>query len=194
MENEQFGALQALYLEADQETAAYAAASGLGCPEGCGACCHSTEVEISLLEALLIIRDQRLRSDWPERMALVEQAREGGARICAFFEAEPGAQGDGRCGVYPVRGLVCRLFGFAGRRDSYGNREPVVCRVMRGGNSERVPEIRAMIDGGLALPVFEEYRMRVDALCNPDQARLYPVNEALWRAIGKLELQASLSS
>jgi len=104
--------LAELYRVADEDVATWTASSPYRCPSGCGICCTRHVPSITVPEAHLVAR------------YLLQHARElpsptgerDGCTACPFYNPDS----DEHCTIYPVRPLICRLFGFAasgGRQD-----------------------------------------------------------------------------
>ena len=80
--------IQELYQQCDSVL------SHLGCPEGCSACCGfapATEEEYALIQRF-IARHKIIPVRHPD------------GETCPLFI-------DGRCAIYPVRPMICRLYG-----------------------------------------------------------------------------------
>ena len=176
--------VMALLQELDAQTAQFRTVSGLQCPTGCGACCLSHKVEATVLELL--------------PLAISFMGSEAGERLFQRL-SEPGLPGhcvlydpkglEGHCSAYAHRGVVCRLFGFAGNLDR--NRVPqlAACKVMRTVSPDMVARGEALI--GLEpslLPIFSEAGIRLCAMEPTLGSRRLPINEALREAMGKVEV------
>lgn len=167
-----------LLAEIDRRTQAFAMQSGLQCPAGCGECCEKPEVEATILEMLPAARSI-LQSGSVE--AFFQNARRDG--ICMLYQ-NSGQPGKGRCTRYGERGLICRMFGFAGRIRGNGRAELAACRIHRADQADRVAASERM-----AFPLFSDAAIALAGL-DPDLGtRRYPINEALLRAIDYLGLR-----
>ncbi len=116
--------LRALYEELDKKIDDFSRAAGLHCPEGCGTCCETFIPEVARPEAdliashLLSLGHSLTLDSWGKGEI------PGG---CPFYKI----QGDPyHCSIYPVRPLICRLFGYAGSRDKNGSLRFRPCRHM----------------------------------------------------------------
>lgn len=174
----------ALFQELDARTAQFRTVSGLQCPGGCGSCCLSDKVEATVLE-LLPLAMSLMGSEAGDRL-LERLSQPGLAAYCVLYDPEGQ---EGHCGAYPLRGVVCRLFGFAGNLDR--NREPrlAACKVMRAADSAMVSRAEALIalEPSL-LPIFSEAGIRLSAMDPGLGARRLPINEALREAMAKVEV------
>lgn len=168
----------------DRATAAFAQASGLACPPGCGACCLSPEVESSVDE--LGPMAAHLCETGRAEAVLEALAHAGSPASCVLYQPEPGNPGRGRCGAYAHRPPLCRLFGFAAVRDKTGRPRLALCRVHR----ESAPETaeraaRGVEEETCPAPFFVEHTAP-----GPRQ----PINHALREALEKELLRRALGS
>lgn len=174
----------------DDATSRFAAATGLRCPDGCGRCCLSPSVETTAGE-LAPLADEIVRRG--AAGALLERLEaSGGAGCCVLYESDAADPARGRCSMYAWRPSICRLFGFAGRRDGDGRPRFRACRV----HVETAPAVAAAAvetveRGDLALPMFSEHAAAVIAAAD-GSSRLEPINVALHHAIERAALAARL--
>jgi Fe-S-cluster containining protein len=164
-----------LTLLAGAETAAirFGRDSGLACPGGCGDCCSSQKPEDSVLSALPAAR-WAVESDFVEALEAAALERPEGP--CVFFDADA----DKHCMIYPLRPLVCRLFGFAGRRDKHGLVQYRPCRRMKDPDGP----------GPATVPVFSDFSARIDGLYPPLGRERLPLNLAFFKAAQWLLLRS----
>jgi len=165
-------AVAELLADLDRRTQAFAVQSGLCCPTRCGECCEKPEVEATILEMLPAAK-AILESD--EVDAFLENARRDG--ICLFYRSS-GKPGKGRCIRYGQRGLICRMFGYAGRLRRDGVPELAACRIHRAEQADRVAAAERM-----AFPLFSDAAMALTGIDPELGSRRYPINEAILRAI-----------
>ncbi|MDK9706667.1 MAG: YkgJ family cysteine cluster protein [Desulforhopalus sp.] len=117
-----------IYRQLDAAVAAFAERTGLSCPQGCGHCCLSENVEATVLECLplafTLFRDGQAD-------ALLQQLEDAGDRgRCVLYRPDLTQAGLWGCSQYATRPVVCRLFGFAGNRDRDGVPRLAMCRVI----------------------------------------------------------------
>jgi Fe-S-cluster containining protein len=153
--------------EAEAEALRFGRAASLACPVRCGDCCRDDRPEDSVLAAL------------PAAYRAVEQgmagslaaaaAEEETAHPCVFYEEILPEH----CTIYSLRPLVCRLFGFAGRRDKHGRAQFSPCRRM---TPPAVPVDPA------AVPVFSDFAARLEGLYPPLGSERRGLNAAFHRA------------
>ena len=166
----------AIYRDADLATAAVAAATGLGCPTGCGNCCVRTPPHVSGSDVAPIAR---AAIEAGEAEALRARARATGAGPCVLFA--PG-QLPGGCTVYAIRPVICRLFAFAAVRDKHGALELAICREHSAADPTAPARVRAYLAAGGAAPAFADVQQDAH---DPDDgpAELMPINLALAHAL-----------
>jgi Fe-S-cluster containining protein len=165
----------ALALLAGAEMAAcrFGRESGRACPAGCGDCCLSHRPEDSVLSALPAAR-WAVENDLLEVLERAAQERPEGP--CTFFDEDA----DKHCMIYPLRPLVCRLFGFAGRRDKHGIVQYRPCRRMTAPTGA----------GPAEAPVFSELSAQIDGLYPPLGRERLALNLAFFKAAQWLLLRS----
>lgn len=170
----------------DQETADFAAISGIRCRSGCGQCCLSATVEARIVE-LLPMAKSLFEDGLAETVYLSIQNTQSDG--CVLYQSNPSDPSLGRCSRYQYRPSVCRLFGFAGIRRKNGSRELVSCDWQKKLQPETIRTAQQTIDTGGTLPMFPDFGMRLSALtANPSLTQMLPINQALAAAIEKVSL------
>jgi Fe-S-cluster containining protein len=173
-----------IYREIDQKTALLQSAFGLRCPDLCGACCDNPEVEATVLETFPLAEEIYRRNGLESVLGVIEERRNQADCRCVLFLPNPGVPGTGRCSYYQFRPLVCRLFGFAARRNKFGRLELSTCKLIR----LRAPEAAhraetAISEGRLDVAVYQDSVMRIASM-DPDIGfRRLPINGALKGAL-----------
>ncbi len=163
----------------DQEMSDFRGWSGLSCVFGCGRCCTKPDVEATVLEFLPFAYHTFLTN---EAEAWLTKLSTHSDSVCVLFEAN-GLAGSGTCTQYLHRGLICRLFGFSARINKYGKREFGSCKPIKSEQTEAYNATVAGIADDRPVPVMTHHYMRLHAI-DADLARnLYPINEAIRRAI-----------
>jgi Fe-S-cluster containining protein len=177
-----------VYTRIDNQVKTFQLKTGLRCPNGCGTCCPTADVQVSILEMLPAayeILRQGTSADWLERI----DADPAGA-VCVFYGHQPAPDAQGHCGFYVYRPAVCRLFGFATVRNRAGTRELSVCMQAKNADPAVVAAARAHQAGA---PCFSDVCTEISLLDMPLGARLMPINQALRRALLKLGLSMHLA-
>lgn len=163
----------------DREIEKLQRSSKLFCPAGCGKCCEKPAIMVTPLEFLpfaLSVYDEGRQ----EEILMQCVDRSGG--ICLIFRPSI-TQFGGLCSAYPERGLMCRLFGYAARRDRMGNAELVTCAIVK---SEQVLAYsnfqHVLFTGEYTPPFFSDYYSRLKNI-DPDLCEMLPINQAIAAAI-----------
>jgi len=176
----------ALYQELDRKILRFQEATGLKCPPGCGACCVFQEVEATVLEVLPLAIESFSAHQVDLCYAKIEEQEKKGDRVCILYRPDPQTPGKGRCVCYEVRPLLCRLFGFAARRNKEGDLELCPCKLLRATFSEKLQEEGERAWSKLSVPVYQETSMRI-AVLNPGMGfRRLPLNLAIKSAIEQI--------
>jgi Fe-S-cluster containining protein len=176
-----------LYARIDKAVAEFQLKSGLRCPAGCGLCCPTADVQVTILEMLPMAHEIICNHDagaWMDRLTAESEAGR-----CALF-SEKRISDAGHCGFYSWRPALCRLFGFAAVRSRTGAKALSVCKLIR--QSDPQGAAAAMVLAEEA-PCFVHYGAQVYALDPALGTGLMPINAALRRAIERLGLSLSLA-
>jgi Fe-S-cluster containining protein len=176
-----------LYEAVDREIDAFAGATGLACPSGCGHCCE-TQTPFVRVDDLAAIAAARVARDLDDAAALRERAAAVGADgPCVLYQ--PGRR-PGGCTEYALRPMLCRLFGFAAVKDKHGAARLALCRVHGRESPEVAAAAVAFVDGGGPVPMFAAWQAESDAVGDDRDARQVPINEALAAALDRALLRA----
>ena len=175
-----------IYRNIDRQTASFQMATGLCCPSRCGACCESARVESTVLECLPLANEILRRGEEDLFFGEIQEKINRGDKRCVVFSPDEKTPGDGNCSRYDFRALVCRLFGFAARKNKFGEAEPSWCRVIK----EKNPEILKKLEGEgsylVSAPIYQDSFMRIASLHPGLGYRLLPINVALRDALDYL--------
>ena len=179
-----------LYSEMDRQTAEFRTATGLRCLPGCGQCWESATPEATVIELLPAAEELFSRAEaqqWLERIASVRETER-----CVFFQPDPLIPGNGRCQLYLWRPSVCRLFPFAAMRNKDGNPEQLTCRRQK----EQIPALvkgaQEAISGGMVVPGFDYFFLKMVALEPSLGRQRVPINRALHLALERYGLTVQL--
>ncbi|MBF0569569.1 MAG: YkgJ family cysteine cluster protein [Candidatus Omnitrophica bacterium] len=179
--------VEKIYGEISRETGSFQKKAGLSCPGRCGHCCANSNVEATILE-MLPLADALLHRGEVDRWWHKAEAQSFSGR-CIFYAPDQGNENDGRCEVYALRPLICRLFGYSGNRDKYGKLRLVACGVMKKGAPIATEKaLQEVFSGRLAPVAMADAVMRVAAL-DPELAReSLPINLAFKKSIERMGL------
>jgi Fe-S-cluster containining protein len=184
--------VETIHAEADAAVAQYTEATGYRCPPACGACCHSPEVEVTVLDALplafSILHDAVTRhtEHSPEQNAaelmLEAISRQQGPGCPVFIAqgADAGGFQAGRCSRYDRRPSFCRLYGFAGWTNKQGLVALAMCRTQKG--------LGAAVPLDVRPPLFTEFSHRLQAVHPGLGTRRLPIHLAIKEALEKVLL------
>jgi Fe-S-cluster containining protein len=181
-------ALIELFSRLEAETAAFAGTSGLRCPDGCGACCESPNVYTSAVELEPLAEELVARG---EAEAALDRAAAAGPGQCVFYASH--GPGLGRCTVYALRPMICRLFGFAAVRDKQGQPELAGCRVHKAAQPEAMAHARALVAGGHPVPMMTDWQQQATELGTSATGALVPINQAIQQALERALFAAALA-
>lgn len=78
---------------------------------------------------------------------------------------------------------MCRLFAFSTRTDKYGNRRISLCASIRAAYDNMDERLKRIIETGDCPPGISAYARRVYTINPALGDRLYPINEAFYRAL-----------
>ena len=177
-----------LFSRLEAETSAFAGASGLRCPDGCGACCESPNVYTTVVELEPLAQELVARG---EAEAALERAAAAGPGQCVFYASH--APGQGWCTVYALRPMICRLFGFAAVRNKQGEPELAGCRVHKAAQPEAMAHARVLVAGGHPVPMMTEWQQQAAELGTSATSELMPINHAIAQALERALFTAALS-
>jgi uncharacterized protein len=175
---EKVEAVEAVFRQLDEEIAAFQNWSTLHCKFGCGKCCFKPDIEATVLEFLpfaLYLHDHDLAFEWLERLET------GDSNVCLILN--PTAATQGLCSEYKYRGLICRLFGYSARTNKYGAKELVTCQLIKTEQTDAYVQTEKAIKENAAVPVMNQYYMRLHGIDHQLAQDFYPINEAIRRAI-----------
>ena len=169
--------IESLQKSIDHEIRACKNHTGIECLQHCSHCCSYEDINASPAEFLPFAWHA-----W--RLGLLEQwfdeleKHEG--KICIFARLSEGAWG---CRIYPVRGLICRLFGFSATSDKNGRPLFAACRVLRQARPEMMQQVGQYLERGGKMPVIASCYRRLSAIDPVLGQELMPINSAIKKAL-----------
>ena len=181
-----------IYADLDARVAAFAAVSGLRCPQGCGECCASEKVEATVLEMLPLAF--ALFADGRAELLIKRLEKVNGRGECLLHRPDLAGPGAWSCTCYSHRAVVCRLFGFAGNLDRAGAPRLALCRVIRQADLSGEHPLSLAEEVLALMPLFSEAGMRITAL-HPGLGTIrLPINSALLEALLKVGILRELEA
>ncbi len=175
--------LEDFYREIHRKTNIFKLATGIRCLPGCGSCCENPNVEASIPEMYPVAAEIFREKKEDEVIAAIESKILLGDSRCVFYIPDPEIPGNGRCSQYPFRSLVCRLFGFAARKNKFGNKEFSPCRKIREKFPDLVENAQKAVSNGLEIPIYQDSFFHVASLFPDRGIRTIPINEAILQAL-----------
>ena len=179
-----------VYREMDERTEEFRKASGFKCPEGCGKCCMTDNIEASVIEFLPLAAHLwgiNEAEKWMEIIRLLPDKRP-----CVLFEYDDENPGRGRCVFYDKRGLICRAFGYTASKDKYSVTKLIGCRVMREAFPEMFDRTRKAVSEGLYIPLMTVFAYRLMSLDQAMGRKFMPINKAIMAAIESIGFMRSM--
>jgi Fe-S-cluster containining protein len=179
-----------LYSRMDRQTSEFQSRTGLQCPPGCGQCCESSMPEATVLELLPAAQELFSRGEAQQWLECIASIRKN--EKCVFYQQDPLIPGNGRCELYILRPSVCRLFGFAAKKNKDGNPELVTCRRQKKENSFSVKTAQEVISSGMSVPSFDYFFLQIATLEHSLGRQQLPINQALQFALDRYGLTIQL--
>jgi Fe-S-cluster containining protein len=190
---ERLSGLENIYSEIEKAQRAFRQsaskmANSVSCPPGCGLCCSTFKPDLLMVEADLIALHLLTQAD--DALAQFRKsANVPDSPACPF--QNPSRYG-GNCTIYPVRPLICRLFGFSSVREKHGEPDFSLCRHMPGlqGVEPRhftgAAELQKMF--GAIPPFMADYAMATIALDPRSDGTSEPIGKAVDAALERIGL------
>lgn len=175
-----------VYYSFDRTIMSFQSATGMRCTPRCSLCCREWHVETTVLEMLPLAREIYLREEDDAVMSAILEKDQQHDPSCALIKNFLNEGDPGLCSYYEFRPLVCRLFGFAARRNKHDKIELMPCRVVRESTPSEVNRAEMALSQGLSLPVYQDAFMRVSYIKPNIGSRRLPINQALKEAIETL--------
>ncbi len=174
-----------LYAEVDGKIEEFKKVSSLKCVSGCGRCCENPKISITVLEVFPLAC--KLWQDKTAPAILAQIANGAIEGVCVFYQPDAIVAGSGRCGVYALRPLLCRLFGFSAKMDKYGNPSLVTCSVMKNHCVQEYEQVnKKLCERTLVVPRMQEYGMQLLYIDSYWAREQLPINQAIRIALEKV--------
>lgn len=171
-----------IYRIVDADVHSFEMMSGLRCLRFCSRCCINVKVTATVLELLPLaywLYKKQTARFWLEKLDAVRADKE---RRCILLRFPKHSRNVGRCMVYKMRPLICRLFGFSAVIDKSNQPQLVTCKVIKKVyNASYLQTSRSL--GTLPVPIMKRYYAMLYPLDFIDAQKFYPLNEALRMAI-----------
>lgn len=173
-----------LFHEVDKEAQRFKKLTGIHCPQMCAACCVKSNVETTALEMLPVALELWLKDEADVWLKKIESTRHAG--LCVFFKPQVGMPENGRCMIYSLRPLVCRLFGFFTIKDKYGNYVYGSCKVIREKYLDSYHRATKLIAEGFHPSNMTDFAIRLIGMNSGLGRKMIPINLATKIALEKV--------
>jgi Fe-S-cluster containining protein len=168
----------------DRQTSNFARQTGLHCKAGCGACCTNPDIETTVAEVLPLAVYLWSQNLSPSKLEAIRLNASKG--VCVFYQPDGLHSGSGRCGIYAYRPGLCRLFGFAARKDKHEQRMLVTCKVIKDSQPQACKSTQEELDKGLEAPSLAAHAFAVSNIDRVHGMKLLPINQAITQAVEKV--------
>jgi Fe-S-cluster containining protein len=166
-----------LQYEVDRQISTFKRRVDIDCVTHCAACCAYPDVQASALEFLpfayhafkLGFLDQ-----WYEE---IDQNR---SPLCVFRKDHKDSWG---CRIYPVRGLICRLFGFSAVTDKNNKPKFAACRIIKASKPENSLKVNEFVAKGGKIPIIPNLYRKLSAIDPGLGNEFLPINQAMKKAL-----------
>jgi len=165
-----------LYRQVDKETVHFKKLSKIHCPPLCGYCCATADVETTSLEMLPLAA--QLWSEGKGDYWLKKLGAAGSKKRCVFFKPYQRNSKQGRCMVYALRPLICRLFGFSFNKNKTGGYAYGGCKIIKKEYPKTIEKMKKMLGQKPQLLKMTDFSMRLFGLGSTMDQKLIPINQA----------------
>lgn len=173
-----------IFREVDRAADRFRALTRIRCPDCCGECCTRSKVEATTVEMMPLALDlwEKGEADfWLER---ISGALDNPS--CVFYRPDPENPLKGRCIIYEMRPLICRLFGFSMTRNKHGRAEYGGCRVVKQNDPEMYRNAIELLSTVQSSSVCTDFGIRITGLDPGASGARMPINRAASTAIARL--------
>ena len=168
--------VEQLFARLEGEITTFKAETKLQCSSGCGKCCTTPNIDASPLEFLPWAFHLFLDGTAEATLEAIGTKTDG---ACFLYQPLSLTENNnGTCGDYHYRGLICRLFGYAGTNDKNGKSRLVTCSLIKENQQENYNNTQEAISKGLYIPLFTDYYMQLFQIDNRLAVIKVPINQA----------------
>jgi Fe-S-cluster containining protein len=168
-----------LYKQMETVFSGFQKENRLSCPEGCGACCLSPEIEASVAEMLPLAHYLIKTNKAIETLNDLEDS----SRTCVLYQSQTANGEKGYCKAYEYRPAICRMFGVAGASSKDSTTKYSICSKLK---QERMREIEDLELRKPEAPFMHEWIHKLLSIDPEVLQQRYPINQALKEALLKL--------
>ncbi|MCH7414601.1 YkgJ family cysteine cluster protein [Belliella sp. R4-6] len=170
-----------VFTDLDIEIKAFMDESQLSCISGCGACCANPSVHASVLEFLPLAFDLYEKGKAEKAMQLLDDV--GNDANCIVYKSKSEDSKKGFCSDYANRGMICRLFGSAARRNKEGKKELITCKIIKEQKSELYQKTALAIKEGAFVPSSGDAYSQLYNIDFQMTQEQFPINIAIRKAL-----------
>lgn len=165
-----------VFKELEAEAKQFTSESGLSCMTGCGACCANPQIPASPLEFLPLAFDFYRKGIADSILSFLDS--EEASENCIVYRAHSMDGKLGYCSNYAFRGMICRLFGASARKNKYGSKDIIICKILKEQKKEAFQTATQRINQDLEIPTASRYYMYLDEI-DESLTRQMPINKAI---------------
>jgi len=169
-----------IFNDLEKETTGFKKLTGLSCLPQCGFCCTRPNVLASPTEFLPFAWS--LYKEGQAETFLDALDLDDGAQ-CPLFRVFKTEEQKGFCGNYSMRGLVCRLFGFAAMINKHGQSELSTCKLIKEDQAEKYNNAVTALKEGMKVPIYKIHYQRLANIEPQGKVELMAINGAIRKAV-----------
>ncbi|NVJ86560.1 MAG: YkgJ family cysteine cluster protein [Algoriphagus sp.] len=178
--SEKSQAVLELFRDLEVESRAFAERADLGCVVGCGKCCANPTIPASPLEFLPLAFELYEKGAIEASLRILESLGEDG--FCLLYRPTSEDESKGFCSNHTSRGLICRLFASAARKNKHGLKELIICKVLKEHKFEQYKQATLAIQEDLDVPLAASFYSQLRDIDNY-LSQTMPINQAIRIAI-----------
>jgi uncharacterized protein len=173
--------IEKIFSDLNTEINLFKVNSGLRCPDNCCFCCKTDNIEATILEFLPIA--YYLHKIGMSEFYFNKLEKFDLRSICIFCNDNFSESKKSGCEFYQYRGLICRLFGFSGKKDKYNKPMLITCQKIKNTYPEQFSLIEIEINSGLEIPILRNYYLMLYGIDYSLSDKMYPINQAIKYAL-----------
>ena len=177
-----------LFREVDRQAKLFKKLTGIQCPQMCGMCCFASGIETTVVEMLPLALYLWSRNEADLFLNKLDNTAHPGQ--CIFFNPDTPIPGNGRCRVYKLRPLICRLFGFFTVKDKYDNYVYGSCKIIKQSYPANYQKAKELIEEGFHPSNMTDFMIRVISMGSDSGKKMLPINIACRVAIERIGFYA----
>ncbi len=172
-----------LFKRVDKDAVRFKKLTSIHCPDNCSICCRDTFLETTAVEMLPIALNLWAKDEadiWLDKIAF------DSTDICVFFKPDKNDFSSGRCSVYDLRPLICRLFGFFTVKDKHGKYVYGSCKVIKEKYPSNYKKAKELIASGFHPSNMTDFTIQIIASGTDLGKKMLPINTATKVALEKI--------